>query len=133
MPSDEWRARHLLFSESELDRVGLLQLRGSKPGSPQARALGRYVVFLKVQRAEAICAAELYARSLPLEQYLAKVRDKMVRGGIAPAAAEYVQYRGELDALHTAMDAKRTATLAVLTPPPPPKAQSLPTLSLIHI
>lgn len=129
MSPAQWRARHVVFTEAELGRIELMRLQrlGISPG--QDRILDAYEGFLRMQRAEAIGAAELYARSAPLENYLAVVRNKDVRGGVAPASAAYAQYRGELDTLRAAIEAKRTATLAALTPPPAPKAQTLPTLA----
>eukprot|EP01037_Dinobryon_pediforme_P019491 gene19491-19918_t len=111
-----WRAHHVLYVEAELDRIALLRLR-NQINKSTARSLDRYEDLLRRQRAQAIGAADVYARTLPLQQFVAKLQFKSVRGGEAPASAEYVQYRSELDALNSQIEAKRMTLVATLTHP----------------
>lgn len=128
MAPADWRARHIAFTEDELARTAVLRLSVGGRASRLTGEIAQYREFLKEQRAAAAGAADLYARAKVLDAFLSRVREKSVRGGQAPASAEYVQYRTEFDALNTGIESLRAMAIASLTPPAP-KPPPFPTIT----
>lgn len=118
MDSKTWRARHILYLEREITRIGLLRIR--EPQLAGDSAISRHLLSLREQRASTLDATDLFARSLILARFLDTIRDKPVLGGRAPATAEFATARAELDATLAQIDARRAQILADAAPPPPP-------------
>jgi hypothetical protein len=132
MDSKTWRARHTLYLEARLSELELLHLRdASIASSPKKFSAYRHLLgAFELERARTIGAVELYNRGQMLGAFLARVRDKAVDGGRAPATAEYTAIRQELDTVRAAIDAKRTKLMANAAPPPVP---ALPALTNLRV
>lgn len=132
MDSTTWRARHTLYLEARLSELELLRLRdASIAANPKKLSAYRHLLgALELERAQTIGAVELYNRAQMLDAFLARVRDKAIDGGRAPATAEYIAIRQELDTVRVAIDAKRSKIMADAAPPPVP---ALPALTNVRV
>lgn len=131
MDRPTWLARHLLYLERELSAVDLARLR--RPALADDTPLSRYVESTRVQRARTLGAQALYERSLLLSKFLESIPQKTERGGSAPATAEYIAVRTELDTVLAQIDARRTRVLSDAKPPPPPPIPALKGVSVVRV
>lgn len=122
MKSAIWRARHTQYLEAHLSELELLRLRDtSVAANPKKLSAYRHLLgALELERSQTIGAVELYNRAQMLDAFLARVRDKAIDGGRAPATAEYVAIRQELDTVRAAIDAKRNKLMEAAAPPSVP-------------
>lgn len=110
-----WRARHLMFLEREMELVSLHALQRKLSSTDAENHLDR----LRDERAKTMGTVELEKRAASLATFIESIREKSVDGGKAPATAEYAVARAELDAVNTAIAARRAAVLADAAPPAP--------------
>ena len=122
MSDEVWMARQLLFLEREITRVELARLRQPAMTTAGGEKIDQYLGTLHGARARTLGVVELYERSVVLKDFLENVRLRSAKGRGAPAAAEYVAVRLELDEVLARIEARRTKMLAdgkpvvVLTP-----------------
>jgi hypothetical protein len=131
MDQPTWLARHLLYLERELSAVDLTRLR--RPALADNALLSKYVDSVRVQRARTLGAQTLYDRSLLLSKFLESIPQKTERGGSAPATAEYIAVRTELDTVLVQIDARRTRVLSDAQPAPPPPIPALNGVSVVRV
>jgi hypothetical protein len=133
MDAQTWRGRHVLFLEREIDRTTLFVLRRPQLSEQAKQDIGVYVRTLRQQRAATIGVTELYDRAVELTAFIAKIQDKSVEGGRAPATAEYATARAELDEVLRQIDAQRSRVLTDAKPAPPPPAPPLKVTNLRRV
>jgi hypothetical protein len=117
MPQVNWRARHIVFLEDEMDRMTVYAAQHPLLDPASRSSLDRYQASLADQKALTVGDEDLYKRSLALQNFLAKVPSKSVDHGSAPAASEYATIRAELDALATGMQTRLDTVVAAASPP----------------
>lgn len=122
MDASVWLARHVLYLERELSDIQMEVLK--RPTVPVSVEVQNRRKELEEARADTLNVRPLYARSVVLSEFLKAVPTKTEKGGSAPATAEYIAIRGELDAVLAQIDARRSRVLSdgkpVATPGPGP-------------
>jgi hypothetical protein len=133
MDTQTWRGRHVLFLEREIDRATLFALRRPQLSQKEKQDVAKYSQELRRQHAATIGVTGLYDRSVELAAFIAKIPDKFVQGGRAPAAAEYATARAELDEVLKQIEAQRSRVLTDAKPAPPPPAPPLKATKLRRV
>lgn len=113
-----WRARHLLYLEREIGRIGLLRIQRAPLGGDPA--VDAHLEMLRLSRAVILEAKDLHRRAIVLSAFIDAIRDKAVEGGTAPATAEFATARAELDAVLVQIETRRSRVIADAAPPTPP-------------
>lgn len=125
-----WRARHVLYLERAIDASTLAAIQ--QPA--RAAEFGKDIDILRVERAAAIGVPELYARVKVLEDFLARIPERVDdRGGKGSRTAEFATARAELDEALKQIDARRSRVLADAKPPTPPAVTPLGPVRVIVV
>jgi hypothetical protein len=133
MDTQTWRGRHVLFLEREIDHATLFALRRPQLSQKEKQDIAKYSQELRRQHAATIGVTGLYDRSVELAAFIAKIPDKSVQGGRAPAVAEYATARAELDEVLKQIEAQRSRVLTDAKPAPPPPAPPLKATKLRRV
>lgn len=128
-----WSGRHLLYLEREIEKTEIFAQRHPQLTASQKEQIGKFISYLRRQRAATIGAIELYDRSIVLSKFLESIKEKTVDRGHAPATSEFVTARSELDAALAQIEARRARVLANAKPAPPPQAPALKKTNLKRV
>ncbi len=122
MNTATWLARHVLYTEREMEQTSLYLLRnpglrGLRKPDPQKDPVfqaEQYISRMRQERAATLGVTALDRRVDTLTGFLSSVPAQ----GIAPATAEFATARVELDAALAQIDIRRARVLADAKPPP---------------
>lgn len=115
-PAD-WRGRNVLYLEETMDALTLKALTITDRNAVVRKEILSEIARVKQEVADTIGAEALYARKLNLDSFIARLSERDVQGGKAPAAQEYSIARAELDEIEKRISDLRARAVSNSKPP----------------